>query len=138
MDKTTASDPTEPAVDVCHVTTTTTTTTATMSPPANTAMPATCKNTTTLERLDQAPDVRHITPVPAQPEVELTTTTMATSEIEQQGNSEPTEDREEKRQRRAEKQERRVEEQEKTREWEAEQEEEDTEEERIEESQDEV
>ena len=115
------------------------TTTATTTAHTDTAIPTTISETAaTLEQLDQALDIWHVTPIPAWSEVELTTTTMAMDlnstqmKIEQWYNVELTENKEVKWQRRAEEWDR-------AREQEAEQPEElDTEEERIEESWDEV
>jgi hypothetical protein len=69
--------------------------TTTIPAPANTAAQAIYETTATPEQLDQALDVRHVTPVPARSAVELTTTTTAAdlnsaiTEIEQQDEEEP-------------------------------------------------
>jgi hypothetical protein len=74
----TASEPSDLAVDVRHVTTTTMTA---IPAPANTAIPAIYKAPKTPERLDCATDARHVTvaPAPVQIQTEVKLTPIPTS-----------------------------------------------------------
>jgi hypothetical protein len=129
LEPTTVVEPLEPVADVRHVmtmpaparteielttiitTTTTATTTATILAHTDTAAPAILEPTTTPQQLD----TRHVTirptPVPAQPELELTTITTTTDSnkavttVKQQDNEELAAEGEEEQERRAEKQE---------------------------------
>jgi hypothetical protein len=78
-----------------------TTTTTTIPAHINTAVPAIFNTTAMPEQLDQEVDAQHVTPVPAQSGVKLTTTTTVTAPnnaivtTEQQDNEDPAVGREE-------------------------------------------